>query len=471
MVSALAVGALGLALTVVPAAQGVTYYVSTNGNNTTGLDWANAFTNIQRALSTSVSGDAIYLAGQTFWVTNELRWTNVANVAIEGGWEGVDPAPGNNNPLTWPTVIRVVTPAYTQRVFFVESVTGILTKVTIQDGYCARTNTLADTWGGGLFVTNSTLTLDTCQVLSNRVFRSNALNVGGGGLYAINSSVLITNCVFRGNVALQTHPNGVALGGVPVRGGAAAFTGAGAFTRISDSVFTANLAEDNGQLGSNNRGSTRGGAVYSEGLLNIRNSVFAFNIARVYFGDYLGGAVSSFTNSIVSIQNCAFWGNRSYALSGKAISIYSYGGAGAVYVTNTVLSVGNCDFLYNDDEGLRVAGIGALGVSNSIFWGNGDDLVGFPTDGFGVLTNVWYCDIQNGMNLGVQGCFSADPLLERGAYRATNSPCRDAGGALAADLGLDTRTTRADGIMDGGPVDLGYHFPYGINWSVADLYV
>ena len=63
MASALAVGALGFAL-LVSGASAATYYVSTNGNDTTGLDWANAFTTVQRALSAAVSDDTIYLAGQ-----------------------------------------------------------------------------------------------------------------------------------------------------------------------------------------------------------------------------------------------------------------------------------------------------------------------------------------------------------------------------------------------------------------------
>jgi uncharacterized repeat protein (TIGR01451 family) len=41
------------------------------------------------------------------------------------------------------------------------------------------------------------------------------------------------------------------------------------------------------------------------------------------------------------------------------------------------------------------------------------------------------------------------------------SSCIDAGGVTAASRNLDTRTTRTDGVVDTGNVDLGYHYPNG----------
>ena len=38
-----------------------------------------------------------------------------------------------------------------------------------------------------------------------------------------------------------------------------------------------------------------------------------------------------------------------------------------------------------------------------------------------------------------------------------NSPCVDAGSDTAANLGLDTLTTRTDATPDAGIVDMGYH--------------
>ena len=70
-------------------AQAMVYYVATNGNNSTGTDWANAFTNLQSALTAAGNGDEIRVAGHTFWVASQLDWSGVSGVSILGGWEGV----------------------------------------------------------------------------------------------------------------------------------------------------------------------------------------------------------------------------------------------------------------------------------------------------------------------------------------------------------------------------------------------
>ena len=77
------------------------------------------------------------------------------------------------------------------------------------------------------------------------------------------------------------------------------------------------------------------------------------------------------------------------------------------------LQIQNCTVATNLGEGIRWNGSSsyALAVSNSIVWANGDDLVNFPTNAAGTLSNVWYCDTQNGDNLNTNGCISADPLF------------------------------------------------------------
>ncbi len=48
------------------------------------------------------------------------------------------------------------------------------------------------------------------------------------------------------------------------------------------------------------------------------------------------------------------------------------------------------------------------------------------------------------------------------AYQDYNSPCFDIGSDTAANLGLDTYTTRVDGVNDVNIVDLGYHYTEGL---------
>ena len=63
------------------------------------------------------------------------------------------------------------------------------------------------------------------------------------------------------------------------------------------------------------------------------------------------------------------------------------------------------------------------------------------------------------------GNISSNPLFVNNyhlshiaAGQGSNSPAIDAGSDTAANLGLDTRTTRTDSVTDTATIDLGYHY-------------
>jgi hypothetical protein len=61
-------------------------------------------------------------------------------------------------------------------------------------------------------------------------------------------------------------------------------------------------------------------------------------------------------------------------------------------------------------------------------------------------------------------------LSQVAAEQASNSPCLDAGSDVAANLGLNTLTTRSDEGTDIGRVDMGYHYPVtGLPLVVGDF--
>ena len=79
-----------------------------------------------------------------------------------------------------------------------------------------------------------------------------------------------------------------------------------------------------------------------------------------------------------------------------------------------------------------------------------------------------YTDVQGGYI----GAYNkdADPLFVTGplgdyylsqthAGQAVTSPCKNAGSDSAANLGMDTKTTRTDSVADANKVDMGYHYP------------
>jgi hypothetical protein len=138
------------------------------------------------------------------------------------------------------------------------------------------------------------------------------------------------------------------------------------------------------------------------------------------------------------------------------------------------------NLIYNiDDDGSTPTGGGNHVYRNNTFAGT---IGGWTLEG-GLASNLfennifWTSSIQdtglgtfnyNDYNGGVlpgTGNLSSDPLFVNGYYlshiaagQGSDSPAIDAGSDTAANLGLDTRTTRTDSGTDAGTVDLGYHY-------------
>jgi hypothetical protein len=138
----------------------------------------------------------------------------------------------------------------------------------------------------------------------------------------------------------------------------------------------------------------------------------------------------------------------------------------ALYVAAGTVTVQNVTAGFHLYEGIRCGG-GLVTMTDSIFWGNGNNAVGV------VASNVVCCDIGPADRVfsAAQTNLSVDPLFERGFYLAAGSPCFDAGSQPVAGAGLGGNITRADGTVDTGTVDLGYHFTAGVAPATADLYV
>ncbi|MHC4676611.1 MAG: LamG-like jellyroll fold domain-containing protein, partial [Planctomycetota bacterium] len=192
---------------------------------------------------------------------------------------------------------------------------------------------------------------------------------------------------------------------------------------LTNCIFTGNQAVNNG------------GALYScctWNLLTLNNCIYSENVADK------GGAM--YLNCAARISNCTFSGNSA-----------NLGGG-----------------LYNDDESNVI-------LTDSILWGNSDSS---GTDElaqiYGRPSIVTYSCIQDtdpndasvyaGTGnidddpLFVSGEFGNYYLSHQGAGQDNNSPCVDAGSDMAANLGMNRQTTRTDGVVDRGILDMGYHY-------------
>jgi len=176
-----------------------------------------------------------------------------------------------------------------------------------------------------------------------------------------------------------------------------------------------------------------------------------------------GGGING-NSTQAAITNCMIVGNTA-----------NYGGG--LYKCNGTIT--NCTFtdntanlgggIYNDSSSPT--------VTNCILWANSDTQIYNNGTSSPVVT---YCDVQAGYP--GTGNIDADPLFvnpAKGIYylnqtnagQTVNSPCINTGSNTANNIGMNTCTTRTDGLTDAGIVDMGYHYPaFSVsNFNIADI--
>ena len=381
---------------------------SATGLNT-GLNWTDAYTDLQGALDNVAQGrtNILYMAG-TYTIPAELSWTN-SNIQLKGGYQGVSGYPGNWNPDQWPTVISNI--AAPIRVMSLNQLTNCaIENLTIAGGK-------GDVNGGGLYIVRCTNLLLNGVTISFNSANDVGTYTLGGGVFASNTYGIVSNCWFEQNFVRSfqnTRQN--YGGGLYIRNGA---------IHIRDTGFYFNKAESKGT-----GGTAFGGGLYiQDGIHSVKNALFVQNYSR--------GANDTVTYSR---------------------------GDGIVVAGTTPVDFQNCTIAGNKGEGLR--GNSNTVISNSIVWANFNDITNVP------FANISYCNVQDGDGAGMAGNFRADPAFERLCYLSTTSACINAGGATAASLGLtSTYFTRTDGIGDSGMVDLGFHYRQTPDKRWSDFYV
>jgi len=227
-----------------------------------------------------------------------------------------------------------------------------------------------------------------------------------------------------------------------------------------------------------------GGGIFTDGTtLTMTNCVIAYNRVRLAGYNWAYGAGIYGQGGWIRLSGCEITGN--WLTSGNGAQGSAIGATCPVEMRNCLVRGNTADggggyaavhlgaggLVANSTIAGNVAiyglyrGGGSVAVTNSVLWNNGDDV-------YGPVTLAW-SDVEDGDSNGVNGCIKSDPLFEYGYYLPTNSPCVNAGTNTPAYYGLAGRTTRADGTVDSGRVDLGYHYPTGALTAgyCKDLYV
>ena len=249
----------------------------------------------------------------------------------------------------------------------------------------------------------------------------------GAGIRCENASPTISYCIISNNQASKFG------GGIDCFGGS---------PEITNCVIS-----DNRAFGADAAG---GGINIEDGSPVITNCIIRNNSST-----NIGGGLACYNQAAPKLFNCFITNNAAVA------------GSGQIDVDASSPTITNCTIVVSPSNPARDGGIACFGgaeptITNCILWGNGDDLYN---------CSATYSCIEDIDDAG-EGVTHDDPQFTRGprgvyylsqieAGQLSGSPCVDAGDPntdpnFVAFLG--NMTTRTDGVVDLGVVDLGAHF-------------
>lgn len=318
---------------------------------------------------------------------------------------------------------------------------------------CSFRRNSADLGGGIYNSQSSSLLLTYC------IFTENFARVGGGGVYNWKCSPVFTDCAFNGNTASggggmsnYYNSNPTLTNCTFSQNSGCGVLNVSSSPTLTNCIFTENLADSGGGI----INSSSLGTYTCPMLINcVFNGNLAINSGA---GIYNSGSGST-------LINCIFIGNVAGRNGG---GIWNYGTS--LFACSLILKNGT--FVANSAANGHAFACDSyqqqypnnLQVTDCILWDDGDEI--WNNDDSTIL--VSYCNVQGGYN-GV-GNINVDPLFATGpmgeyylsqidAGQVFQSPCVDTGSDSAANVGMDTYTTRTDLMSDSGIVDMGYHYP------------
>ena len=190
---------------------------ATGGNN--GTSWANAYTDLQTALTNTIYGAEIWVAAGTYYPTyqegadsrNKFFHIIKDETEVYGGFVGGETALSERNPTTNITIlsgdigVKNTNTDNSYHVVYINGTTanGSITTNTILDGFTISDGNATNSFAGGILL-NAGLAGKICNpIISNCIITNNyALN--GSAIYNLSSnggeaSPTIKNCVIKSN--------------------------------------------------------------------------------------------------------------------------------------------------------------------------------------------------------------------------------------------------------------------------------
>ncbi|SMD11561.1 choice-of-anchor Q domain-containing protein [Pedobacter nyackensis] len=328
------------------------------GNNN-GSNWANAFTDLQTALTQSKAGDEIWVAKGTYY-TGPLAssyFTLKEGVKMYGGFAGTEALLTERNIDNIRTANETILDGSQGTVsYHVVYNAAALTSATVLDGFsiqggkAAINSTGASYYGGGIYNTNG-------AAVFSHLWIKNNIAAYGGGLYHIGDAEY-TDIIFSNNQSKGTNARGAAV--YNVKG-----------FKLTKGVF------QNNQLVETGSSTAYGAAIFNSGALMLNEVKFENNL----ISNGQGGAIYSNSGAIVDISKTEFTGNK--ATTGGAVFLAngtttftdvqfknntSTSTAGAMYAAG-VVNINRVSFISNSSlqHGAALWSASTLKIDNSIF--------------------------------------------------------------------------------------------------------
>ena len=176
---------LVLAMLPVLSMQALTRYVTTTGSDSnSGTSWTTAYLTVIKAISSSTSGDVIYVAKGTYITLLDATIVIKDGVSMYGGYDDVT---GLRDVVNNKTILK----ANGTNVRVLAAATASLTTSTVCDGF---------TITGGTRTSVSGAQIGTNCTLSNCII---AGNINNGGVY-FNGAGKLLNCIVENNTSTGT---------------------------------------------------------------------------------------------------------------------------------------------------------------------------------------------------------------------------------------------------------------------------
>ncbi|MBL7980818.1 MAG: hypothetical protein JNL52_03315 [Flavobacteriales bacterium] len=294
-----------LSLTIGTRCMATRYHVNVAATGAgTGLSWANAFTDLQEALSVVVPGDEIWVAaGQykpTSGTTRTISFQVRNGVNMFGGFAGTETSLNERDIAANPTVLNgnIGEPGNSTDNSHSVVTANLLTIPTVLDGFRIMngySGSGSGYNGGGMRVTNTLagrLTVRNCTLVNNYS------GTYGGGIYLGTAKLALENCDLINNSAGTGGDGGAILNGNNNGGESSVLI-------IRDSRFTNNTAR---------RGACLFNTIGYDTLL-IERSIFTnntseisiltfdgFNEARVLNSFIIGNTVNGSSNNVLYVN-------------------------------------------------------------------------------------------------------------------------------------------------------------------------